>query len=357
MEKIILCNYYGMCDSSLNVVGHTNKVTREYYELLSSKYKVSLIASPCVSREMQDSSINVERQLKHNIYIDVPFTLKKRILDKVWLIKNLRDCFRSGENNNLFFYQVEFFFFFYVALFYRRRNQKVYCLIYHQDFTGGKVEKVLQWFYQRALKKIDGVIYTQIGHPPIHKNISWMPDYLYDENKYLKYEKMSKQEKVVCLGTMNRYKQLEELVKVFSVNKYPLEIVGRFDDEERYRKLKGKASVNIVIENRILSETEYYEWLGTAKYSVLPYDMSQYKNRTSGVLLESLFTGSIPIAPEELLGQNQLPGIGYGRLEELEGFCLDDKLRTWDESERQRVITQCRKEKVVKTFENIICNS
>ena len=57
--------------------------------------------------------------------------------------------------------------------------------------------------------------------------------------------------------------------------------------------------------------------LAGAKYTVLPYDMRQYKSRTSGVLIESLFVNTTAIAPEQLLRENQIDGIGYQNIEEL----------------------------------------
>ena len=179
------------------------------------------------------------------------------------------------------------------------------------------MEGILQWIYRQALKKIQGVIYTQKGLQIPHDNTLWTPDYFYDKKIYDKYRKMEKQDKVVCLGTMNRYKKLEELVEVFKEIPYQLEICGRFDDNERYQKLLAMKSENIAITNTVLSEEEYYTKLGQAKYSILPYDMEQYTNRTSGVLLESLYVGSIPIAPKQLLEQTDLPGYWYERMEVL----------------------------------------
>lgn len=362
-DKITMCNYYGMCDTYSNVMGHTCKVTKEYFELLSRQYTVSLNASPCIIDALKEEGFERTRKLRYNIHIDEPFTLKKRILDKIKLLKNLQECFRKTEDKTLFFYQVDFFFFFYIALFYRRYSKKVYCLIFHQDFTGGSLEKVLGWFYKKALQKIDGVLYTQKGHPVSHPNVSWMPDYLYTEKRYGKYQRMQKQEKAVCLGTMNRYKCLEELVEVFSKIGYPLEVIGRFDSAERYEELKQKAikgdgiKSNITIENRILTEEEYYEILGSARFSLLPYNMEQYQNRTSGVLLESLYVGSIPIAPSVLLEQNELPGIGYEALSEIGNMDLVNIPGTVIENERQSVLKEFGEERAVTAFESIICHS
>lgn len=317
MKKIVMCGYYGMCDSQGRSVGHTSKVTKEYFELLSQKMEILLKASPSIIKTLDEEVKQKSEKLKYDIIIDTPFTLKKRVLDKFKILYNIYTCIEKTDEQILFFYQIDFFFFFYIWAFFHRKDKKIYCLLYHQNFTGGKVEGLLQWIYRKALGKIYGVAYTQKGLQISHNNTLWIPDYFYDEKKYGKYRNMAKQDKVVCLGTMNRYKKLEELVEVFKALPYLLEICGRFDDNERYERLITMKSENVTIVNTVLSEEEYYTKLGQAKYSILPYDMEQYTNRTSGVLLESLYVGSVPIAPRELLEQNELPGYGYLKLEEL----------------------------------------
>lgn len=320
MQKMIMCHYYGMCDAKGNVLGHSAKVTEEYGQLLGEKYELSLIASPCIAQSVKQECFTEIKSLKYNIRLDESFTLLKRILDKVKLIKNLSACFHQKQEGDLFFYQVDFFFFFYLVFLLYRKRQRIFCLIYHQDFTGGKLEKILKKIYFKGLKKLDGVIYTQQGQAIKHPNSCWMPDFLYSEDKYKQYQELDKQEKAVCVGTMNRYKQLEQLIEVFRHTNYPLEIIGRFDDKARLSELLRDKPENVMIVDEVLSEEEYYQKLGRAKFSIIPYDMFQYTNRTSGVLIESLFVGCIPIAPTKLLEQNKLPGYGYSNIEELVGF-------------------------------------
>lgn len=353
MKNITMCNYYGMCDRDYNVLGHTCKVTKEYLEVLSRKYNISLIASPCIINAVKGEPFKRQQSLKYDIYADDPFTLRRRIYDKIKLLRNIRECFRNAEDEILFFYQVDFFFFFYVAMFYRIHQKKLYCLVYHQDFTGGCLEKLLNRFYKKALRKIDGVLYTQKGHPVEHPNAHWMPDYLYTDKRYLCYRNMEKTEKAVCLGTMNRYKQIEEVVEAFSKNRYPLEIIGRFDDPDRFKRLKQCASENIVIENRVLCEKEYYEKLGSARFSILPYDMKQYQNRTSGVLLESLYVGSIPIVPTELMEQNHLTGIGYRDVAELADIDPEKISHDVIEDKRREILDEFGEERIIKVFDKM----
>lgn len=315
-----MCNYYGMCDARGNVLGHSAKVTDEYSKLFSEKYELVLLASPCIAKNANQDYFKTKVPLRYDIRLDEPFTMIKRITDKIKILRNISSCFNKTSERNLFFYQVDFFFFFYLVFFLHSNKYKIYCLICHQDFTGGRLENLLMKIYLKGLKKLSGVIYTQQGKYINHPNSCWMPDFLYSEDKYKKYQELGKQEKAICVGTMNRYKQLEQLIEVFRHTTYPLEIIGRFDDKERLLELLRNKPENVMIVDEVLSEEEYYQKLGRAKFSIIPYDMFQYTNRTSGVLIESLFVGCIPIAPARLLEQNNLPGYGYNSIEELAGF-------------------------------------
>lgn len=320
MQELTMCGYYGMCDVQNNIVGHIGKVTKEYMELLDEEYKVYLMASPCIFDGIKRETNVSGEKLKYDILIDVPFTMKKRIADKWKIMKNIWQCIHNSCTKTLFFYQTDFFFFLYIFLFYKKGSKRIFALIYQQNFTGGKFEGILNYVYKKALTKLEGVIYTQKKQEILHDKTLYISDYLYDAEYYEKYNVTPKEEKVVCLGTMNRYKQLEELIDVFKDIDIPLEIYGRFDDKERVQQLMKKKSDNVVICDCILSTEEYYQKLGKAKYSILPYDMKQYVSRTSGVLLESIYVGSIPIAPKLLLEQNGIVGYGYDELEELKYF-------------------------------------
>ena len=314
-EKVILCNYYGMCDEIEFPIGHALKVTEEYTLLLRDYFGVDLVASPCLTKHVNKSQYSNIHALKYNISIKNN-TIAKRISDKLKLMSNIHACLR--HEGTLFFYQVDFFFFLYLYLFYKKNNRReIICLIYQQNFTGGVLEGLLQHIYGCAIKKTDGIIYTQPGNRIEHENCMWMPDFIYDERVYKEYQHKQKENKVVCVGTMNRYKELEKLIEVFSKLNIPLDIVGKFDDDQRFQQLNKNRTSNISISNTNLSSPAYMNKIATAKYCILPYDMDQYQSRTSGVLLESIYMGSIPIAPKQLLESNNLPGVGYHILNDL----------------------------------------
>jgi len=321
---IYMCNYYGMCDDEDRAVGHSIKVTEEYANILKNIDEVSLCASPCIVEGLSKNiNLSVYR-LPYNIRINGN-GIGKRIIDKFKLIENIRRCMKN--EGILFFYQVDFFFFFYINYFYRKRaNRKVVLLIYHCDFTLGRCGKLLDTFFRNALKKMDAVVFTQPGISMGCDHTYWIPDYMYDSRQY--DSSLSRERRAVCLGTMNRYKKLEELVEAWKNVDIPLLIAGRFDSDERYHRLNNSRPENVSIRNEILDYQEYKELLMTSVYSILPYDMGQYVNRTSGVLLETIYMGAIPVAPKNLLEQNKLPGIGYCSLDEIgnDGLKYNDEL-------------------------------
>lgn len=319
MKEIILVDYVGICDKDGQAVGHSAKVLLEYSELLREKFSVSAYVAPCIAEAVEGNNFKQYLRLKYNIVSTEKNKVSTRILDKFKELYNIHQVFRkySGSNNSiLWFYRIDFFLFLYLFLMPVKKT-KIVCLLFQQDFDIGVFGRVLNYIYRRSLRRVDGIIFTSDKFNEDKADTLYMPDYYYDSEKYEKYRSLTKQEKVVCLGTMSYQKELEKLVGAFNKLNYPLEISGVFYQQERYRNLKESASSNILIQNGSLTEDMYYHKLAEAKYAILPYDTKLYKDRTSGVLLESLFVGTIPIAPDSILEANQIPGIGYKTLDEI----------------------------------------
>lgn len=317
-RKLLLVDYYGICDEKHRPIGHSQKVLQEYAELIKDSFNITVAVSPCLMNGL-DNKFDKIILLKYDIIEDGKKTLWDRIKDKFKLFYNIKEVMREKEYDVIWFYRTDFFLFFYffLRIKYKRNKMPIFGLLYQEDFGGGRLSPLLTYFFRKGALKFDGLMYTQKGMVQFHPNILWLPDYYYDENKYKKYQGTKKCKTAVCLGTMNPYKKLEELVDVFNENGLDLEIKGYFYEKDRFQKLKKKKKENILIEDVILSEDEYYRALAEAKYSILPYDIEQYGCRTSGVLLESLFLNTIPVAPKELLRENDIEGIGYESLTEL----------------------------------------
>lgn len=319
MDKVLLIDYYGTCDIMGNPIGHSPKVLKEYAELLKGQYEVAAAVSPCLVKEA-NQELECVIPLKFNLCAETCYSLWERIKDKFKLIYNIHMVMKIENYDILWFYRTDFFLFLYFFCKITNSKTKIIGQVYQAEYSKGIISYFLNFIIKNGAKKFNGLIYTQKGMKKFHKNMLFIPDYYYDENKYGMYKIIKKKEKVICLGTMNPYKKLEELVKVFNKNGVTLEIRGYFYDKKRFNELNRIRKNNIFIEDAILTESDYYKLLGESKYSILPYDMNEYRARTSGILQECAFLNVIPIAPQELLDQNEIKGLGYESIYDLIDF-------------------------------------
>lgn len=317
MKKITLIDYYGNCDAEGRAIGHSPKVLKEYCSLVKDEYQVEAVLPKCIASETDRKLFYDVKELPYQIVEEGNRSIFKRVVDKMKLFMNISQALKKAEGDLIWFYRTDFFLFLYFCLHRKIHQQKTICLIYQQKFAEGCLGKLLDKLYQKGLNKFDGVIYSQEKMAPNHSQIFYMPDYYYDQDKYSKYQSIEKKNKAVCLGTMNPYKKLEELVDVFNKNEIPLEIIGKFFTKERLSNLMQIAGENIYIEDAIITEDAYYQKMAEAQFIVLPYDMKQYAGRTSGVLVEALFMQAVPVAPQLLLEENGVAGIGYDDIGEL----------------------------------------
>lgn len=321
-ETITLIDYCGSCDGEGKAIGHSPKVLMEYADLLKDHYKLEAILPLCIHETVKTGTFDRITNLPYQIVEEGNRGLLKRLVDKYKLFRNIRLANRYSEHKICWYYRTDFFLFLYYFFHRKPDNKVMICLLYQQTFADGLPGEILDYVFRKGLSKFDAVIYTQKGMKIPHSKTFYMPDYIYDATKYEQYRKLPKDDKVVCLGTMNPYKELEKLVEVFNVNGIRLEIIGKFLDEQRYRKLQCIAKDNIMIKDAILPEDDYYRKLAGAKYSIMPYNMKIYEGRTSGVLQETIFVGTIPVAPKQLLKENNIPGIGYEDLRDLAPLSL-----------------------------------
>ncbi len=317
-KKILLVDYYGMCNENGQPVGHSAKVLNEYGKLLQEKFHLDCALSPCLVDNVDKNIFHDVYTLPYDIHIQDSLSLLGRIHDKRKLFVNIKTAMNKANRSYdaVWFYRTDIFLFLFMGLGWIPNKTRSVVLVYQNKFGSGLVSKILQCLYQKGLDKFDGVIYTQKGADIHHKRLFYMPDYYYT-NKYDNYITDNKLDQVACVGTMNKDKELEKLVHIFNQNGYPLLIKGVFFDKEQYEGLTNVKNENIGIEDRRLSEDEYYNLIARSKYVILPYLQTGYDERTSGVLQECCFLNTTVIAPRFLLEQNHMNGIGYNDLSEL----------------------------------------
>lgn len=317
MEKLLLVEQWGSCDANGKTIGHISKVLSEYLNLLQDHFRISVAVNSNLLH-------GIDRELFENIHLldnciceEENKSILVKIKDKIKVFSNIHKAWNQKGYDVIWFFRGDFFMLMYAMVHRKVKGTRYYCLLYHNQYGSGIVAQIIDFIYRHGIRRFDGVIYTQEKMFVPHNRTFYMPDYLYKPQMYQKYIAEEKDNKVVCVGLMNHDKDLEGIVKVFNETGYPLEIAGRFLDKQYLRYLRSFANENIIIEDVILSKEDYNNKLGNARFAIIPYKMSAYKGRTSGVLQESIFLQAIPIAPKQLLEDNGIPGIGYESLEEL----------------------------------------
>lgn len=302
MEKIALVDLWTVCDKNNNPIGHGIKVGNEYYEYVKNNIYVLQYANKSILNFLNSTN---KRELKYSLTGN-EFKIKKIIKT----FKSFTEVYNN--NNNIWFYVPDIYVFIYILMLPKKRHK--YIVNIYEEYANNKIKN---WIYKKALKKIDLSFVTNkklLSH--MHTGIL-IPDYAYIKDKYEQYNYSFKEERVICIGTMNEKKQLREAVEVFGKINMPLYIVGQFANEELYNDLNKIKKENIIIENKYVCENEYYNLLASSRYCLLPYDSKFYKNRTSGVLQECLFMNTIPICPKEILEFCNVNGIGYDDINKL----------------------------------------
>ena len=343
-ERIAMVDFWTVSDSDGKPLGHGAKVGNEYFDYLKDNFAITHYVNNCIKPFITNSD-----KVAFKASISDGYNKLRRVLGNFICIKEAYD-----KEETIWFYVPDIYLFVFILLL-RKGKRKIAVNVYEEYQTN----KIKKWIFYIALKKIDLIFVTNVElNRSILRGV-YIPDYAYNEDKYGRYRKLKKKNRVICVGTMNEKKLIREAVSVFSQNEYPLYIVGQFTSKETYEYLLSVKTNNVVIENRYVDSEEYYTLLGSSKYCLVPYDSDFYKKRTSGVIQESLFCDSIPVSNKDILDFAGVPGIGYDNIIELEKFDFnteqDDEIyMMYDEIRKKTYSNSIIKEKVINEFEKIL---
>jgi len=315
MKKMILADYIGHSDALGKPMGHPIKVINETYALIKPIFRVHIaVPESHMPSIIEDEATTIE--LKYNV---CAFS-KQKVLNFVKKWVNLSRIFHNRGDSTVWFINVDFSLFLYL---YLRKIDKVWINLCYNPLknVSGWRNKVIH----SVLKNVEKVILTNQNFvKKIPGSTVFIPDYYYNEKLYDRFQGEKKLEQMVCLGTMGKEKKLEDLVLIMKKSSIPLVVCGNFKhSEERYQNLQKLSEGHICLENKFVSDDEYYDFIAKSQYVVLPYDMTLYDERTSGILIEAVFLHSVPVAPQQLLEYNGISGIGYQEVNEIPGLLGD----------------------------------
>lgn len=338
MNKVYMIEYQGRCDEEKNAVGHAPKVLTEYYNFIQDYCDVTVLAPQVVLDSVVEKDSMDTVVLPRHIMQKGHISFFEKIKNKFNMFKNISESIRYAnqkESGILWFFNVEYYILLYFLV-HKKPSHKIYFTMFTDGYfssseTGLKgriVNIVKQVVFEKAQKKLDFIISSGPKFKYKKCDSVFIPDYTFDTNLLDYYPQ--KTEIAVCLGTMDKGKQLEEMIRAFTRINYKLVIAGRFYDKEYLAEMQAIAGANITISDMYLSNEQYHQMMSNAKYTVLPYSKEKYTHQTSGVLQEALFADTIPITYDAILKANGIPGIGFFSWDSLnEPMLYADPTRTY----------------------------
>ncbi len=309
--EIVLVDYIGDSDDRGNPVGHVTKTLPDYCELLQGHFRIHL-AVPQHYGNLARGCPGVETM---HTFHNQPVPGMREVRRKT---ANLREVFSLYRGKLVWFVNTDFL----LPLFRLRQHSsavRTVATMYAQQFQPFRHalwNRLINPLCRRGLRHLDLVI---SNHPKLSfpGRTHFIPDFPYRSGLYDSHIQRPKMDQAVCCGIMREDKDLEGLVLAFNEADYPLRVVGRFKDPTRREQLSRTTRSSITVEDRLLTDDEFYRLLGESRFAVFPYKAEKYRHRTSGILLESVYLDCLPVAPRQLLEFLGFQGIGYDQISEL----------------------------------------
>lgn len=338
--KIFLIDFNCIVDVDGKPMGHTFNVAREIYSLLQTKnHDIVYVASPQYAKNFPaKETLPILRSVVRGSGVENN--------EGAIIKENFRRISQQIKDGILFFAHCDSY---YARLLPKSTKSRKSIAIFYNAKAKNPSDGLLKKFLKKVYfsyslhcikKRIDVLIKTNKNLKFNNKNVLYMVDYYYKRDVYEKYRNIEKQPcKVVCLGQNNKHKQIIQIINKFKGSKYSLVIRGKFFDKAVYDEAISLSENynNIVIEDNNISEEQYYSELASAKYCILPYDTGLYFERTTGVAIEAMFLDAVVIGPKAILSFNDISGISYDEIAQLDLKKLDnDQSKILKEYESKR---------------------
>ncbi len=330
--KICLVEYKCITDEAGNAFGHGKKVLFEA-EQMCRKIGFETSIATCVA--YLDEKYDGEYILLPNAISAAEYTYYsiKRV------IRNIKSALKENEADYIWFTNIDWYLFLYLGC--HSVSQKVIITAYGDIYDSvkyfscrGLLGKAVSCLEKKGIRQVSMIIET-FYRDRRSDNAMFMPDYLYTVF-YKKYRSVEKKHRVICIGTINKQKDILGAVEIFNQMNVPLYIVGGFVDKKLYNDLNAKKKETIQIKDAYLSDEEYYRELGSSEYVIVPYDMSVYGSATSGVVREAIYMGVKVIAPQKLLDNMGINLKGYATIQETKGLIESDALSIYPEEKLEQ---------------------
>lgn len=282
MKRIYIADIQSICNTKNQCVGHWFALAKNYIALFKEKCDVVVAGGPVYREEFGKYS-----------YLSLP----KNVTDEMGSLsrylafyRNARYLFNQAKGDTIILqYGSPFSTHIAVLLGYKKSN--TYLIEYSTVGIQGFVKQIVWSLLKR---KVCGVICPS---EEVGKKFSVpfcvVPDYIYtgtDFNCQSSY--YDKKYDFCVIGRLNKDKGIIEIIDALKGKGCSVLIAGKPDSQEYHNYIlqSVKGASNIELHLDYLSTVQYHTYLSQSRYAILNYQ-SEYSNRSSGVVFDTLFAG------------------------------------------------------------------
>jgi hypothetical protein len=268
-----------------SVYGHFPKVTLQLYDALSKGFGAKIVAGSTYKKYFNESKLEclpyftAKADLDSKSYFVKIKNKVKSLINTIIVLRNKNyDVLVFHDNNQSLLYLLLVLFKptqHIILIRYTKNRRGITTFLY--ELIKSKVSFIITSLDSVAKSySIDSLIIPD--YLPTNEFSDVLPDPLYD---------------LVMAGTVSSCKDIEDVLMSVFNSELTVKVAGHFESEVRYTALnaKYKNCNRIIIENKYLSEVEYADLVIQGRFVLLPYKIDSYTNRSSGVILDSLYTG------------------------------------------------------------------
>lgn len=282
MNKLIIADIVSL-NSEGKRVGHYHALYSNYKSLFEDKLNIQIAGGPVYKNKYDDSELLL---LPYDTYQN------ESLIKQIYLItRNLEYLLKNTEDDDIIIIQAAKPATCMLAMsLVGNKKRKVYFIEYDTTAINSKIKK---YIFSIAQKYINGIICptNDIGKT---FNLPYIvvSDYIYTGDIFKSSDFKSKQYDFCMVGRLEKDKGIEEVAEKLANTQYKVVIAGNNGsaDHNKLQKIAQTCN-NITLDIGFISDEVFYGYIKNSKYSILNYQ-GVYTNRSSGVVLDSIFLGT-----------------------------------------------------------------
>ena len=320
MKKLIIADLKSFNNCNIQT-GHYFALARNFKELFSSICQVRIAGGPIYSKNFKEEEL---------LPLPYDFIVGNNVLKNKW--STLMNCYhlmRQTQTNDIIVLQMSGAVTNFLALIlFGSKKKKIYSIQYDTETLNTPIKKLIYWL---AKSKITGIICpSDIIGEAFHLPYCVVSDYIYASNpdkiEFIPFTE--KKYDFAIVGRITPEKGIIEALKRLATTPYRTIVAGKPQNKEIEKQLQKFAASNPNIELHLgfVSDNDFYHYLRQSKYSLMNYQ-GVYGNRSSGVVLDTLFNGTPVIGHRSLALQfieKEEVGILYDDITQMDLSIVED---------------------------------